>query len=285
MPSRPWISLEIPHEFRVVSAHRTPDLLFEFAGRRGAGAEGDHRRRGGAAHLPGMVAAKTLLPVLGVPVQSQALKGVDSLLSIVQMPAGVPVGTLAIGRAGAVNAALLAAAIVATGDAGVRERLRAYQRSPHRGGPPGPGSLGPQHVSSPAGSPDPSSRPSSSRPERSRIGIVGGGQLGRMLALAGRPLGARFRFLEPADDPPVGRTGRGGEVALRRPGGPRAFRFGAGRGDVRVRERPRGGSPGPGNPGFRASGAPGAGGGPGSLAGEGDLSGPGDPGGPLSSGG
>jgi 5-(carboxyamino)imidazole ribonucleotide mutase len=121
-------SLEIPHEFRVVSAHRTPDLLFEFASsaeERGlkviiAGA-------GGAAHLPGMVAAKTLLPVLGVPVQSQALKGLDSLLSIVQMPGGVPVGTLAIGRAGAVNAALLAAAIVATGDSEVRERLRAYR--------------------------------------------------------------------------------------------------------------------------------------------------------------
>jgi len=120
--------LEVPCETRVVSAHRTPDLLFEYAStaeRRGlqvivAGA-------GGAAHLPGMTAAKTTLPVLGVPVESKALSGIDSLLSIVQMPAGVPVGTLAVGRAGAVNAALLAAAIVARGDAGVAERVRAFR--------------------------------------------------------------------------------------------------------------------------------------------------------------
>lgn len=120
--------LGVPYETRVVSAHRTPDLLFDYAStaeERGlrviiAGA-------GGAAHLPGMTAAKTTLPVLGVPVESRALSGLDSLLSIVQMPAGVPVGTLAIGRAGAVNAALLAAAIVALADEGVRERLRAYR--------------------------------------------------------------------------------------------------------------------------------------------------------------
>ena len=106
--------LYIPYEVKIVSAHRTPDLLFQFA-------ESAHERgieviiagAGGAAHLPGMIAAKTHLPVLGVPVQSKALNGMDSLLSIVQMPAGIPVGTLAIGRAGAVNAALLAASIVA----------------------------------------------------------------------------------------------------------------------------------------------------------------------------
>jgi 5-(carboxyamino)imidazole ribonucleotide mutase len=106
--------LNIPYEVKIVSAHRTPDLLFQFA-------ESAHERgieaiiagAGGAAHLPGMTAAKTHLPVLGVPVQSKALNGMDSLLSIVQMPAGIPVGTLAIGRAGAVNAALLAASIVA----------------------------------------------------------------------------------------------------------------------------------------------------------------------------
>ena len=121
-------ALEVPHETKVVSAHRTPDLLFEYAAsaeERGlqvliAGA-------GGAAHLPGMAAAKTALPVLGVPVESRTLKGMDSLLSIVQMPAGVPVGTLAIGRAGAINAALLAAAIVARSDEGVRERLAAWR--------------------------------------------------------------------------------------------------------------------------------------------------------------
>ncbi|MEA2550951.1 MAG: 5-(carboxyamino)imidazole ribonucleotide mutase [Actinomycetota bacterium] len=120
--------LGIPHETQVVSAHRTPDLLFRFASsaaERGlkvliAGA-------GGAAHLPGMAASKTHLPVLGVPVETKSLKGMDSLLSIVQMPAGVPVGTLAIGRAGAVNAALLAASILALSDPELRARLEAYR--------------------------------------------------------------------------------------------------------------------------------------------------------------
>ncbi len=123
-------ALEIPHEVRVVSAHRTPDLLHEYAGaaeERGlkviiAGA-------GGAAHLPGMVAAKTVLPVLGVPVQSRALQGLDSLLSIVQMPGGVPVGTLAIGRAGAINAALLAASILGGSYPTIREALRSYREA------------------------------------------------------------------------------------------------------------------------------------------------------------
>jgi len=121
-------ALSIPYERRVVSAHRTPDLLFDYA----ASAEERGLRvlvagAGGAAHLPGMAAAKTWLPVLGVPVESKTLHGVDSLLSIVQMPAGVPVGTLAIGRAGAINSALLAAAILAGGDDGIRERLRAFR--------------------------------------------------------------------------------------------------------------------------------------------------------------
>ena len=116
--------LDVPAESRVVSAHRTPDLLFEYASTAAdRGLQVIVAGAGGAAHLPGMVAAKTHLPVLGVPVESHALKGMDSLLSIVQMPAGVPVGTLAIGRSGAVNAALLAAAIVALHDDGVRERL------------------------------------------------------------------------------------------------------------------------------------------------------------------
>jgi 5-(carboxyamino)imidazole ribonucleotide mutase len=120
--------LDVPCESRVVSAHRTPDLLFEYAGAAEArGLQVLIAGAGGAAHLPGMAAAKTALPVLGVPVETKALKGMDSLLSIVQMPAGVPVGTLAIGRAGAINAALLAAAIVARSDEGVRERLARFR--------------------------------------------------------------------------------------------------------------------------------------------------------------
>lgn len=108
-------SLGVPNETRVVSAHRTPDLLFEYAsGARARGLWVIIAGAGGAAHLPGMISAKTTLPVLGVPVESKALQGIDSLLSIVQMPAGVPVGTLAIGKTGAINAALLATAILAT---------------------------------------------------------------------------------------------------------------------------------------------------------------------------
>jgi 5-(carboxyamino)imidazole ribonucleotide mutase len=123
--------LDVPYEVRIVSAHRTPDLLFEYAdsaARRGLAVI--IAAAGGAAHLPGMTAAKTPLPVLGVPVESRTLNGLDSLLSIVQMPAGVPVGTLAIGRAGAVNAALLAAAILGTKHPRFRdavERFRARQ--------------------------------------------------------------------------------------------------------------------------------------------------------------
>ncbi len=121
--------LAIPFESRVVSAHRTPDLLFEYAGSaRERGLEVIIAGAGGAAHLPGMVAAKTSLPVLGVPVESKALKGMDSLLSIAQMPAGVPVGTLAIGKAGAVNAALLAAAILANHDAAIRQALDNFRQ-------------------------------------------------------------------------------------------------------------------------------------------------------------
>jgi 5-(carboxyamino)imidazole ribonucleotide mutase len=121
-------ALGVPHETKVVSAHRTPDLLFEYAESAEArGIEVIIAGAGGAAHLPGMAAAKTTLPVLGVPVESKALQGIDSLLSIVQMPAGVPVGTLAIGKPGAINAALLAAAIVAINRPEVRERLRAFR--------------------------------------------------------------------------------------------------------------------------------------------------------------
>jgi len=121
-------ALAVPYESRVVSAHRTPDLLFEYA------SNADERGlrvliagAGGAAHLPGMVAAKTWLPVLGVPVQSKALSGMDSLLSIAQMPAGVPVGTLAIGRAGAINAAVLAASILALTEPDIRDALQRFR--------------------------------------------------------------------------------------------------------------------------------------------------------------
>jgi 5-(carboxyamino)imidazole ribonucleotide mutase len=120
--------LGIPFSARIVSAHRTPERLFAFAaGARGAGLRVVIAGAGGAAHLPGMIAALTPLPVFGVPVESKALSGQDSLLSIVQMPAGVPVGTLAIGRAGAVNAALLAAAVLALSDAGLAGRLDAWR--------------------------------------------------------------------------------------------------------------------------------------------------------------
>src|SRR5918912_3917717 len=119
----------VPHECAVVSAHRTPRWMAEFAeGAEGRGLEVIIAGAGGAAHLPGMVAAQTTVPVLGVPVKSKALKGLDSLLSIVQMPAGIPVGTLAIGPGGATNAALLAVAILANADADLRERLRPFPR-------------------------------------------------------------------------------------------------------------------------------------------------------------
>ncbi|ANQ84546.1 5-(carboxyamino)imidazole ribonucleotide mutase [Azoarcus olearius] len=119
----------VPYEARVVSAHRTPDLMFEYAaGARGRGLKAIIAGAGGAAHLPGMVAAKTTLPVLGVPVQSRALSGQDSLLSIVQMPKGVPVATFAIGEAGAANAGLFAVALLATGNPELAERLDRFRQ-------------------------------------------------------------------------------------------------------------------------------------------------------------
>ncbi len=121
--------LRVEHEVRVVSAHRTPDLLFEYAqGAAKRGLRAIIAGAGGAAHLPGMLAAKTPIPVLGVPVQSQALNGMDSLLSIVQMPAGIPVATFAIGRAGAINAALCAAAMLAMHDAALAARIDDFRR-------------------------------------------------------------------------------------------------------------------------------------------------------------
>jgi 5-(carboxyamino)imidazole ribonucleotide mutase len=126
-------TFEVPHEARIVSAHRTPELMQQFAREAEAkGLEVIIAGAGGAAHLPGMVAANTLVPVLGVPVESHALKGMDSLLSIVQMPGGVPVGTLAIGKAGATNAALLAIGILATSRPELREKLRQHREAQTR---------------------------------------------------------------------------------------------------------------------------------------------------------
>jgi 5-(carboxyamino)imidazole ribonucleotide mutase len=126
--SKTLADLGVPHETKVVSAHRTPDLLFDYAASAEMhGIEVIIAGAGGAAHLPGMTASKTVLPVLGVPVESKALKGLDSLLSIAQMPGGIPVGTLAIGKAGAINAALLAAAILGAKHPAIREALRKFR--------------------------------------------------------------------------------------------------------------------------------------------------------------
>ena len=123
-------ALDVPYEQRVVSAHRTPDRLYAYAkGAAGRGLKVVIAGAGGAAHLPGMAASMTHLPVLGVPVESKTLQGLDSLLSIAQMPAGIPVGTLAIGKAGATNAGLLAAAILATGDEALAGRLQAWRQA------------------------------------------------------------------------------------------------------------------------------------------------------------
>lgn len=123
-------SLQIPHEVKIVSAHRTPRRMFEYAETaKGRGIKVIIAAAGGAAHLPGMVASLTPLPVLGVPIKSKALKGMDSLLSIVQMPGGIPVGTLAIGEAGAKNAALLAASILGTSDDAIMQRLEQHRKS------------------------------------------------------------------------------------------------------------------------------------------------------------
>jgi len=122
--------LKIPYEVKIVSAHRTPDLLFSYAeSARARGLKAIIAGAGGAAHLPGMTAAKTSLPVLGVPVQSKALSGMDSLLSIAQMPKGIPVGTLAIGKSGAINAALLSASILANNDEDIRKALDSYRKN------------------------------------------------------------------------------------------------------------------------------------------------------------
>ena len=188
--------LEIPHEARVVSAHRTPDRLFEYAETaRARGLRVIIAGAGGAAHLPGMLAAKTLVPVLGVPVAATQLNGLDSLLSIVQMPKGVPVGTLAIGKPGAANAALLAAEILATTDSALYETAGGMARGAH------PGSARAEAGSGAAGvSGSPKTRkgeaPSIVLPG-GLVAILGGGQLGRMTAMAARTMGYRVRVMDP----------------------------------------------------------------------------------------
>ena len=174
--------LGVEHEVKVVSAHRTPKRLYDYASSaKGRGLKLIIAGAGGAAHLPGMAASMTSLPVLGVPVESQALKGMDSLLSIVQMPAGVPVGTLAIGRAGAVNAGLLAASILAI------ERRGAWRRESSGIAKSRPGRW--------------PNQPGMIVPPGSTIGIVGGGQLGRMLAVAAAQLGYKCHIFDPHERP------------------------------------------------------------------------------------
>ena len=185
--------LGVAHETRIVSAHRTPDLLFEYAAT--AVDRGLHviiAGAGGAAHLPGMTAAKTRLPVLGVPVQSKALSGLDSLLSIVQMPRGVPVGALAIGEAGALNAGLLAAAIVALHDPAVAARLDGY-RAAQTARVLAETAAVSRGVLMPGAT----------------IGVLGGGQLGRMMAVAARQMGYRIIVLDPSPRCPTAQVADG----------------------------------------------------------------------------
>ncbi len=179
-------ALGIASEKHIVSAHRTPDRLFAFAkGAKTAGFKIIIAGAGGAAHLPGMAASLTELPVFGVPIESKALSGVDSLYSIVQMPAGIPVGTLAIGKPGAINAALLAASVLALNDPALSGRLAAWRKQQTEAVGERPEEFGvtaPDRVKLKPGD---------------TIGILGGGQLGRMLAMAAARLGLRCQVFSP----------------------------------------------------------------------------------------
>ena len=176
-------ALKVGHVARIVSAHRTPKRLYEFAGSaRKNGFKVIIAGAGGAAHLPGMTASLTPLPVLGVPIKTHALEGKDSLLSIMQMPGGIPVGTLAIGKAGAINAALLAASVLALSDGKLAKRLDAWRKRQTRA------------VAKRAERREPLLKPGAT------IGILGGGQLARMLALAAAPLGLRCHVYSPEKD-------------------------------------------------------------------------------------
>ena len=181
--------LRVGYAARIVSAHRTPERLYAFAkGARDAGVKVIVAGAGGAAHLPGMIAALTTLPVLGVPVESKALRGVDSLYSIVQMPGGIPVGTLAIGRAGAINAALLAAAILALADPAIDAALVAWRA---------------RQTEAVAETPDDGTAVVTTIAPGGTIGILGGGQLGRMAAMAAARLGYRCHIFAPEDESPA----------------------------------------------------------------------------------
>ena len=177
---------------RIVSAHRTPDRLYAFAkGAKAAGFKVIIAGAGGAAHLPGMTASLTELPVFGVPVESKALSGIDSLYSIVQMPAGVPVGTLAIGKAGAINAALLAASVLALSDAALADAARRLAQETYGRGRRAPGGIGVTESNQVKLKPG------------DTIGILGGGQLGRMLAMAAARLGLRCQIFSPDPESPA----------------------------------------------------------------------------------
>ena len=185
-------ALGVESEKRIVSAHRTPDRLFAFAkGAKAAGFKVIIAGAGGAAHLPGMTASLTELPVFGVPIESKALSGVDSLYSIVQMPAGIPVGTLAIGKPGAINAALLAASVLALNDPALSGRLEAWRKQQTEAVGERPEELGVTAAHQVKLKPG------------DTIGILGGGQLGRMLAMAAARLGLRCRVFSPDPDSPA----------------------------------------------------------------------------------
>ena len=192
----------IAHEARVVSAHRMPDEMFAYAeAAAGRGLRAIIAGAGGAAHLPGMLAAKTTVPVLGVPVESRVLKGLDSLYSIVQMPQGIPVATFAIGSAGAANAALFAVAMLAAGDAGLRARLEAYRAAPERRGA---GDDGRPEVTLGSAGPRAGAGERPYLAPGATLGVVGGGQLGRMFVHAAQTLGYRTVVLDADPDSPAG---------------------------------------------------------------------------------
>ena len=222
----------VPFERHIVSAHRTPVWMAEFAsGAEARGVEVIIAGAGGAAHLPGMVAAHTVVPVLGVPVQSAALQGLDSLLSIAQMPGGVPVGTLAIGKPGAINAGLLAVSILSNSRPDAADQASRVSRRADRESPPGTAAV--NRVIAPGAA----------------LGVLGGGQLGRMFAIAARRMGYRVHVFSPDDDSPSGqiadrrsdravrRSRRAARVRGRRRGGHLRVRERAGRSDRRRARR------------------------------------------------